>query len=299
MSVKSVLDSIDLIAARCRIWAASLLTLFGGALLVDAFGGFNDLIPKESRWHSVLALATVLVARFTHSKQSAEAVIDAKADERVTPVNPIGALPAVIVLLLASMTFAACGGPADDAAALAPGDGVRLPADGLTKTESAQAWNSGYLMTYGSYSCGGESWYIEEQLTQTEGRRCCALSNAYRTDLGAGTGTGPATPNTSYNRVSFLCGPFSIPTSPVCGSQGRLCSTSTQWCQMLSRRAYTSTWQFSGWLSADLAYLPSLSARGIWELVTSYYYAPSNPGNKDGICPDPRWAPVQYFDFGA
>lgn len=177
---------------------------------------------------------------------------------------------------------AACGGPVDEP---------------VTPADSAQSFSGGYLLTSGAYTCAntGESWFIDEQLTQVIGRRVAGLSNIYKTNLGASTGAPPANANASYNRVAFLCDQFSIPVSPACGSQGRLCSTASAWCQMYSRRANNPYWQFSGWLSASLAYLPDLSASGIWELVGVSY----GGGNGDGICPDPRWAPSMYFDFGA
>lgn len=187
------------------------------------------------------------------------------------------------LLLILAGFCAACGA--------APAEEVATP------TESAQSFSGGYLLTSGAYTCAntGESWFIDEQLTQTMGRRCCGLSNNYRTDLGASTGAPPANANTSYNRVAFLCDQFQIPVSPACGSQGRLCSTASAWCRMYSRRANNPYWQFSGWLSANLAYLPDLSASGIWELVGVSY----GGGNGDGMCPDPQWAPTQWFDFGA
>ncbi len=280
MSVKTTLDAIDLIAARCRIWAASMLTLFVGFEALDITGALDGLIPPGSVWHKIVPIVGMLVARYTHSKQSATAVIEAKADERTTPVTPMGALPAVALLLMASTAFAACG--------TAP-DQPSKPDEAVTATQSAASWSGGNFQALGAYYCSStnEVWYIDQHASQTISRRCCGLSNLYNTDL-----NGNASANANYNRVAFVCPRFYIPVSPTCGSNGRLCSTAYNTCQMYSRRANTAPWLVSGNISAGLAYLPDWNpSKGLWELVAT----PLGGGNGDGLC-QTGW-PQHYFDF--
>ncbi len=190
MSVKSTLDAIDLIAARCRIWAASLLTLFVGFEALDLGGALDSLIPPGSVWHKIIPIVGMLVARYTHSKQSANAVIEAKADQRVTPVSSMGALPSVVLLLLASMTFAACGGPVAE--------------DKATPTESAltgsQVWTgSPGVMTGASYYCGGAFWYAHQPMYQT------STGGATPSISTCPNGDSPSTIDYSRNEYQIQC----------------------------------------------------------------------------------------------
>ncbi len=191
----------------------------------------------------------------------------------------------ILSLLVIAGTFAACGTAPDQATAPA--------VEQVTATESAYSWSGGSAVASGAYYCSstGETWYIDQLLSQTIGRRCCGLSNNYKTDLqGAGN---PAT-NTPYNRVALVCPQFAIPVSPTCGSSGQLCSTSTTTaCTLWSRRANTPYWQVSGDLSAGLAYLPNWNpSKGLWELVGNRV---GSSGNGDGMCPS--FGPFMYFDF--
>ncbi len=192
MSVKTTLDAIDLIAARCRIWAASMLTLFVGFEALDITGALDGLIPPGSVWHKIVPIVGMLVARYTHSKQSATAVIEAKADERTTPVTPMGALPAVALLLMASMAFSACGGPVDE------------PAVKTTTTESAltgsQVW-TGYpgIMTGPSYYCGNKFYHARQPMYQTStGGATPSISTAPNGDI-------PTSINYARNEYQIQC----------------------------------------------------------------------------------------------
>ncbi len=190
-----------------------------------------------------------------------------------------------LLLFVAAGAFGlgACGGPP-------PSEDT--PGEKVTATQSAASFSGGYAAAIGAYYCSStnETWYIDESLNQVIGRRCCGLSNNYRTDL---QGTTNLSTLANYNRVAFVCPQFAIPVSPTCGSNGRLCSTSTSTqCLVYSRRANTSSWLFSGYLSAGLAYLPDWNpSKGLWELVGT----PTGGGNGDGLC-QTGW-PQHYFDF--
>jgi len=79
MRVKEILDGIELVAARLRIWLAGVLTLLVGFEALYASGQLDSFIPPGSKWAKWLPVAALLVARYTHGKASANALIDAKA----------------------------------------------------------------------------------------------------------------------------------------------------------------------------------------------------------------------------
>jgi hypothetical protein len=78
MKVKEILDGIELVAARMRIWFASVLTLLVGFEALYASGAFDTMIPPGSKWAKWIPFAALLVARYTHGKTSANALINSK-----------------------------------------------------------------------------------------------------------------------------------------------------------------------------------------------------------------------------
>jgi len=86
MKVKEILDGIELVAARLRVWFAGALTLLVGFEALYAAGQLDAFIPPGSRWAKWVPVAALLVARYTHGKTAANALIDAKTgSEAKTP----------------------------------------------------------------------------------------------------------------------------------------------------------------------------------------------------------------------
>lgn len=79
MKVKEILDGIELVAARLRIWFAGALTLLMGFEALYASGQLDSFIPPNSKWAKWLPVAALVVARYTHGKACATALIDSKA----------------------------------------------------------------------------------------------------------------------------------------------------------------------------------------------------------------------------
>jgi len=81
MKVKEILDGIELVAARLRVWFAGVLTLLVGFEALYAGGALDGLIPPGSRWAKWVPVVALLVARYTHGKTAAAALIDAKSQD--------------------------------------------------------------------------------------------------------------------------------------------------------------------------------------------------------------------------
>ena len=86
MKVKEILDGIELIAARLRVWFAGVLTLLVGFETLYATGQLDSIIPPNSTWAKWVPVAALLVARYTHGKTAAAAIINSKeAQDYPTP----------------------------------------------------------------------------------------------------------------------------------------------------------------------------------------------------------------------
>ena len=198
-----------------------------------------------------------------------------------------------LLIALAGFCFvAACGGPV----------GVDEPA---APTESASTYVGGIGVFTGSYTCGGETWTIDQWLINTVQRRAGGLSNLLVTDLGANTGLPPTGEPIDYahNKVTLLCGTYKFPEDASCGSD-RFCSLAAATCRMYAKPAGFSAWSFSGWIDGGGAvYFPSLSPNGTYQLLLHYHYVPSQPGDGRGLASCGAFQvlnpPALSFVFGA
>ena len=81
MKLREILDGIELVAARMRVWFAGALSLLVGFQTLYATGTFDTVIPPNSKWAKWLPVAALVVARYTHGKACAAALIDAKTTQ--------------------------------------------------------------------------------------------------------------------------------------------------------------------------------------------------------------------------
>lgn len=88
MALKDVLDGIDLIAARVRIWLAGTTKALILAQGMYSAGLLDKYIPQTSRAAKWVGFSGMIVALYTQRKGEAAALLAAKKIEAETPAVP-------------------------------------------------------------------------------------------------------------------------------------------------------------------------------------------------------------------
>jgi len=81
MALKDVLDGIDLIAARVRIWLAGTTKTLILAQGMYSAGLLDKYVPAESRAAKWVGFAGLIIALYTQRKGEATALLEAKKIE--------------------------------------------------------------------------------------------------------------------------------------------------------------------------------------------------------------------------